>query len=122
MNDERKFALVILTAIAFHEKYWYMPKVTIKNRILKKAIREVRKTGDTSMVVMAKRAGNGGVIYIAVYDGIPRCEITRGVILCRGLKEIPFKNTNERKAAIKTADAIYHYYQSFKQYNCRAGM
>lgn len=123
MNDERKYALVILAAIALPEKYGYIPKFMFKNRILKKAIREVRKTGDTSLVVFVKRArdGKGDIIYLAVYDGIPRCKSTPGVILCRGLMEIPFKNIPERNAAIRTADAIYHYHRSFKQYDCSAG-
>ena len=70
MTDDRKYALSILTAVAYPEilaeKLGYNPKFTLKNRILKKAIREVKKTGDTSMVVTTKRAGNGDVIYIAV--------------------------------------------------------
>ena len=131
MTDERKCALAILTAFAYPEilaeKLGYIPKFTFKNRILKKAIREVKKTGDTSMVVMTKRArdGKGDVIYLAVYDhpvGTPRCAFTPGVILCTGLKEIPFKNIIEGNDAIKTADAIYHYHQAFKQYDCSAGI
>ena len=124
MTDERTYALAILTAIALPEKYGYISKFMFKNRILKKAIREVRKTGDTSLVVFVKRArdGKGDIIYLAVYDGIPRCKSTPGVILCRGLREIPFKNTIECSDAIKTADAIYHYYRSFKHYNCSAGI
>lgn len=123
MNNERKYALAILAALALPEKYGYIPKFMFKNRVLKKAIREVRKTGDTSLVVFVKRArdGKGDIIYLAVYDGIPRCESTHGVILCRGLMEIPFKNAIERNDAIKTADAIYHYYRSFKHYYCSAG-
>lgn len=131
MTDERKYALAILTAFAYPEilaeKLGYIPRFTFKNRILKKAIREVKKTGDTSMVVMTKRTrdGKGDVIYLAVYDhpvGTPRCAFTPGVILCMGLKEIPFKNIIEGNDAIKTADAIYHYQRSFKQYDCSAGI
>lgn len=131
MTDERKYALAILTAFAYPEilaeKLGYIPKFAFKNRILKKAIREVKKTGDTSMVVMTKRTcdGKGDVIYLAVYDhpvGTPRCAFTPGVVLCMGLKEIPFKNVIEGNDAIKTADAIYHYHQSFKQYDCSAGI
>ena len=131
MTDERKYALAILTAFAYPEilaeKLGYIPKFTFKNRILKKAIREVKKTGDTSMVVMTKRTrdGKGDVIYLAVYDhpvGTPRCAFTPGVVLCMGLKEIPFKNVIEGNDAIKTADAMYHYHQSFKQYDCSAGI
>ena len=130
MTDERKYALAILTAFAYPEilaeELGYIPRFTFKNRILKKAIREVKKTGDTSMVVMTKRTrdGKGDVIYLAVYDhpvGTPRCAFTPGVILCMGLKEIPFKNVIEGNDAIKTADAIYHYHRSFKQYDCSAG-
>lgn len=131
MTDERKYALAILTAFAYPEmlaeKLGYIPKFTFKNRILKKAIREVKKTGDTSMVVMIKRTrdGKGDVIYLAVYDhpvGTPRCAFTPGVILCMGLKEIPFKNVIEGNDAIATANAIYHYRQAFKQYDCSAGI
>lgn len=130
MTDERKNALAILTAFAYPEilaeTLGYIPKFTFKNRILKKAIREVKKDGDTSMVVTTKRAldGKGGVIYLAVYEHpswTKRNAYTTGVILCMGLKEIPFKNVIEGNDAIKTADAIYHYHQSFKQYNCSAG-
>lgn len=131
MTDERKYALAILTAFAYPEilaeKLGYIPKFTFKNRILKKAILEVKKTGDTSMVVMTKRTrdGKGDVIYLAVYDhpvGTPRCAFTPGVILCMGLKEIPFKNVIEGNDVIKTADAIYHYQRSFRQYDCSAGI
>lgn len=131
MTDERKYALAILTAFAYPEilaeKLGYIPRFTFKNRILKKAIREVKKSGDTSMVVMTKRTrdGKGDVIYLAVYDhpvGTPRCAFTPGVILCMGLKEIPFKNIIESNNAIATADAIYHYQRSFKQYDCSAGI
>ena len=131
MTDERKCALAILTAFAYPEilaeKLGYIPKFTFKNRILKKAIREVKKTGDTSMVVMTKRTRDdkGDVIYLAVYDhpiGTPRCAFTPGVILCMGLKEIPFKNIIEGNDAIETADAIYHYHRSFKHYDCSAGI
>lgn len=131
MTDERKYALAILTAFAYPEilaeKLGYIPRFTFKNRILKKAIREVKKTGDTSMVVMTKRTrdGKGDVVYLAVYDhpvGTPRCAFTPGVILCMGLKEIPFKNIIESNNAIATADAIYHYQRSFKQYDCSAGI
>lgn len=131
MTDERKYALAILTAFAYPEilaeKLGYIPRFTFKNRILKKAIREVKKTGDTSMVVMTKRTreGKGDVVYLAVYDhpvGTPRCAFTPGVVLCMGLKEIPFKNIIEGNDAIKTADAIYHYQRSFKQYDCSAGI
>lgn len=130
MTDERKYALAILTAFAYPEilaeELGYIPRFTFKNRILKKAIREVKKTGDTSMVVMTKRTrdGKGDVIYLAVYDhpvGTPRCAFTPGVVLCMGLKEIPFKNVIESNDAIATADAIYHYHRSFKQYDCSAG-
>ena len=130
MTDERKYAMAILTAFAYPEilaeKLGYIPKFTFKNRILKKAIREVKKTGDTTMIVMTKRTrdGKGDVIYLAVYDhpvGTPRCAFTPGVVLCMGLKEIPFKNVIEGNDAIKTADAIYHYHRSFKQYDCSAG-
>lgn len=131
MTDERKYAMAILTAFAYPEilaeKLGYIPKFTFKNRILKKAIREVKKTGDTTMIVMTKRTrdGKGDVIYLAVYDhpvGTPRCAFTPGVVLCMGLKEIPFKNVIEGNDAIKTADAIYHYHQSFKQYGCSVGI
>lgn len=131
MNDEIKYALAILTAFAYPEilaeKLGYIPKFAFKNRILKKAIREVKKTGDTSMVVKTKRTrdGKGDVIYLAVYDhpvGTTRCAFTPGVVLCMGLKEIPFKNVIEGNDAIKTADAIYHYQRSFKQYDCSAGI
>lgn len=131
MTDERKYALAILTAFAYPEilaeKLGYIPKFTFKNRILKKAIREVKKTGNTSMVVMTKRTrdGKGDVVYLAVYDhpvGTPRCAFTPGVILCMGLKEIPFKNIIESNDAIATANAIYHYHQSFKHYDCSAGI
>lgn len=131
MTNERKYALAILTAFAYPEilaeKLGYIPRFTFKNRILKKAIRDVKKTGDTSMVVMTKRTrdGKGDVIYLAVYDhpvGTPRCAFTPGVILCMGLKEIPFKNIIESNNAIATADAIYHYQRSFKQYDCSAGI
>lgn len=131
MTDERKYALAILTAFAYPEllaeKLGYIPKFTFKNRILKKAIREVKKTGDTSMVVTAKRNrdGKGDVIYLAVYDHptwTKRNAFTPGVVLCKGLKEIPFKNVIEGNDAIKTADAIYHYRRSFKQYDCSAGI
>ena len=127
MTDERKYALAILTAFAYPEilasELGYIPMFKFKTRILKKAIREVQKTGDTSMVVSAKRArdGKGDVIYLAVYD-TPRCAFAKGTILCMGMKmEIPFKNIVERINAIKTADAIYHYYRSFKDYDCSAG-
>ena len=131
MTDERKCALAILTAFAYPEilaeKLGYIPKFTFTNRILKKAIREVKKTGDTSMVVTTKRArfGKGDVIYLAVYDHptwSKRNAFTPGVILGTGLKEIPFKNVIEGINAIKTADAIYHYRQAFKQYDCSAGI
>ena len=128
MTDERKYALSILTAVAhpemLAEKLGYIPKFTLKNRILKKAIREVKKTGDTSMVVTTKRAGNGDVIYLAVYDHpawTKRNAFTPGVVLCMGLKEIPFKNGIEGNEALKTADAIYHYHRSFKQYQLPTG-
>ena len=131
MTDERKYALAILTAFAYPEilasELGYIPMFKFKTRVLKKAIREVQKTGDTTMVVSAKRArdGKGDVIYLAVYDhpvGTPRCAFTRGTILCMGMKmEIPFKNIIESNNAIKTADAIYHYYRSFKDYDCGAG-
>ena len=130
MTDDRKYALAILTAFAYPEilaeKLGYIPKFTFKNRILKKAIREVKKDGDTSMVVTTKRArdGKGDVIYLAVYEHptwTKRNAFTPGVILCMGLKEIPFNNVIEGNNAIKTADAIYHYHQSFKQYDCSAG-
>jgi hypothetical protein len=86
----------------------------------------VKKTGDTSMVVTTKRTrdGKGDVIYLAVYDHptwAKRNAYTPGVVLCMGLKEIPFKNVIEGNDAIKTADAIYYYHQSFKQYDCSAG-
>lgn len=128
MTDERKYALEILTAVAYPEilaeKLGYIPKFTLKNRILKKTIREVKKTGDTSMVVTTKFAGNGDVIYLAVYEHpawTKRNAFTPGVVLCMGLKEIPFKNVIECNEALKTADAIYHYHRSFKQYDCSAG-
>ena len=128
MTDDRKYALSILTAVAypeiFAEKLGYIPKFTLKNRILKKTIREVKKTGDTSMVVTTKRADNGDVIYLAVYDHpawTKRNAFTPGVILCMGLKEISFKNGIEGNEAIKTADAIYHYHRSFKQYQLPTG-
>ena len=89
MTDDRKYALSILTAVAYPEilaeKLGYIPKFTLKNRILKKAIREVKKTGDTSMVVTTKLAGNGDVIYLAVYDHpawTKRNAFTPGVVLC----------------------------------------
>lgn len=45
MNDDRKYALAILAALAYPEilaeQLVYIPKFTFKNRILKKAIREV---------------------------------------------------------------------------------
>ena len=128
MTDDRKYALSILTAVAYPEilaeKLGYIPKFTLKNRILKKAIREVKKTGDTSMVVMTKLAGNGDVIYLAVYDHpawTKRNAFTPGVVLCMGLKEIPFKTVIEGNEAFKTADAIYHYHRSFKQYQLPTG-
>ena len=128
MTDERKYALEILTAVAYPEilaeKLGYIPKFTLKNRILKKTIREVKKTGDTSMVVTTKLAGNGDVIYLAVYEHpawTKRNAFTPGVILCMGLKEISFKNGIEGNEAIKTADAIYHYHRSFKQYQLPTG-
>ena len=131
MTDDRKYALSILTAVAYPEilaeKLGYIPKFTLKNRILKKAIREVKKTGDTSMVVMTKRTrdGKGNVIYLAVYEHptwAKRNAFTPGVILCMGLKEIPFKNVIEGNEALKTADAIYHYHRSFKQYQLPTGV
>ena len=128
MTDDRKYALSILAAVAhpeiLAEKLGYIPKFTLKNRILKKTIREVKKTGDTSMVVTTKRADNGDVIYLAVYDHpawTKRNAFTPGVILCMGLKEISFKNGIEGNEAIKTADAIYHYHRSFKQYQLPTG-
>ena len=128
MTDDRKYALSILTAVAYPEilaeKLGYIPKFTLKNRILKKAIREVKKTGDTSMVVTTKLAGNGEVIYLAVYDHpawTKRNAFTPGVVLCMGLKEIPFKTVIEGNEAFKTADAIYHYHRSFKQYQLPTG-
>lgn len=128
MTDDRKYALSILTAVAcpeiLVEKLGYIPKFMIKNRILKKAIREVKKAGDTSMVVTTKRAGNGDVIYLAVYDHqawTKRNAFTPGVVLCMGLKEIPFKTVIEGNEAFKTADAIYHYHRSFKQYQLPTG-
>ena len=115
MTDDRKYALSILTAVAYPEilaeKLGYIPKFMLKNRILKKAIREVKKSGDTSMVVTTKRAGNGDVIYLAVYDHpawTKRNAFTPGVVLCMGLKEIPFKTVIEGNEAFKTADAIYN--------------
>lgn len=128
MTDDRKYALSILTAVAYPEilaeKLGYIPKFMLKNRILKKAIREVKKAGDTSMVVTTKRAGNGDVIYLAVYDHpawTKRNAFTPGVVLCMGLKEIPFTNVIEGNEAFKTADAIYHYHRSFKQYQLPTG-
>ena len=128
MTDDRKYALSILTAVAYPEilaeKLGYIPKFTLKNRILKKAIREVKKIGDTSMVVTTKLAGNGDVIYLAVYDHpawTKRNAFTPGVVLCMGLKEIPFKTVIEGNEAFKTADAIYHYHRSFKQYQLHTG-
>ena len=128
MTDDRKYALSILTAVAYPEilveKLGYIPKFMLKNRILKKAIREVKKAGDTSMVVTTKRAGNGDVIYLAVYDHpawTKRNAFTPGVVLCMGLKEIPFKTVIEGNEALKTADAIYHYHRSFKQYQLPTG-
>ena len=128
MTDDRKYALSILTAVAYPEilaeKLGYIPKFMLKNRILKKAIREVKKTGDTSMVVTTKLAGNGDVIYLAVYDHpawTKRNAFTPGVVLCMGLKEIPFKTVIEGNEAFKTADAIYHYHRSFKQYQPPTG-
>lgn len=48
MTDDRKYALSILTAVAYPEilaeKLGYIPKFTLNNRILKKAIREVKKS------------------------------------------------------------------------------
>ena len=128
MTDDRKYALSILTAVAYPEilaeKLGYIPKFMLKNRILKKAIREVKKTGDTSMVVTTKLAGNGDVIYLAVYDHpawTKRNAFTPGVVLCMGLKEIPFKTVIEGNEAFKTAAAIYHYHRSFKPYQPPTG-
>ena len=131
MTDERKYALAILTAFAYPRilasELGYIPVFKFKTRILKKAIREVQKTGDTSMEVSAIRArgGKGDMIYLAVYDhpvGTPRCAFTKGTVLCMGLKaEIPFNNIFESNDAIETAHAIYHYYRSFKEYGCSAG-
>lgn len=131
MTDERKCAIALLTGFAYPtilaDELGYIPKFQFKSRVMKKAIREVRKTGDTSMVVFAKRArgGKGDVIYLAVYDhpvGTKRTAFTEGVILYRGLKEIPFKNILESNAAIQTAYAIHHYEMSFKEYDCSAGI
>jgi len=131
MTDERKYAIALLRAFAnpmiLADELGYIPEFKFKSRVLKKAIREVRKTGDTSLVVFAKRArgGKGDIIYLAVYDhqvGTKRTAFTEGVIIYRGLKEIPFKNILESNAAIRTAYAIYHYAMSFKQYGCSAGI
>lgn len=131
MTDERKYAIALLRAFAnpmiLADELGYIPVFKFKSGVLKKAIREVRKTGDTSLVVFAKRArgDKGDIIYLAVYDhqiGTKRTAFTEGVIIYRGLKEIPFKNILESNAAIRTVYAIYHYAMSFKQYGCSAGI
>lgn len=95
----------------------------VKNRVTKKAVRDV-KTGRCRLACTEWCAGNGDLMFFVIYDRAPNergTAFTGGVVIARGLKEIPFNNVIEGRAAAKTAMAIYHYARSFKSYKCSAG-
>lgn len=99
------------------------PEINIKNRVLKKAVRDV-KVGRCSLVCTEWNADNGDLMFFVIYDhsrNERRTAFTGGVVVAMGLKEIPFNNVMEGKAAAETAMAIYHYARSFKSYKCSAG-
>ena len=99
------------------------PEFNVKNRVLKKAVREV-KAGRCSLTCTEWHAGNGDLMFFVIYNhsrNERRTAFTDGVVIARGLKEIPFNNVVEGKAAAETAMAIYHYARSFKSYKCSAG-
>lgn len=99
------------------------PEFNVKNRVLKKAVRDV-KAGRCRLTCTEWNAGNGDLMFFVLYDhsrNERRTAFTGGVVIAVGLKELPFNNVMEGKAAAETAMAIYHYARSFKSYNCSAG-
>ena len=100
------------------------PEFKVKNRVLKKAVRDI-KAGRCSLACTEWNAGNGELMFFVIYDhsrNERRTAFTGGVVVIpEGLKEIPFNNVMEGKAAVETAMAIYHYARSFKSYKCSAG-
>jgi len=99
-------------------------KFNFKNRVTKKAVRDV-KAGRCRLACTEWCAGNGDLMFFVIYDRAHnerRTAFTGGVVIAMGLKEIPFNNVIEGRAAAETAMALYHYARSFKSYKCSAGI
>lgn len=95
-------------------------KADAKTKALKSAVKKVQKGDFVPGYVTV--AGNGKLVSATIFE---HCEFTAqldGVVIAKFGKELPFKNVNELIEAEQTALAIYHYRQSFRQYNCSAGV